>query len=600
MKRLLSGNEAIALGAWEAGVQYASAYPGTPSTEILEALSQYSGLVAEWAANEKVALDGAAGAAFGGARALAAMKHVGVNVAADSLMSLSYTGVRGGLVLVSADDPGAFSSQNEQDNRTYARFGKFPCLEPSDSEEARQFTRLAFDLSEQFKCPVMVRSTTRLSHSKSPVEVDMPEEPREQKPLPPFERHSEHYVIIPAIARRRHPEIEQRLLDIAEWGEMAPVNRIEWGNKSVGIITCGMAYQYVREIFAGYSFLKIGLVHPLPKEMIRAFAAEVDTLVIAEELDPVIEEQVRAMDIDCIGKEFFPLIGEFTLAKVRDAAIKAGLPAQELELEEKEEEAPALDVPPRPPALCPGCPHRAFFYNISRWKKSTVFSGDIGCYSMGVLPPYEAMDMLISMGASIGMAHGLNRAGAEENVIAIIGDSTFFHSGLSPLASAIYNGSNIVVAVLDNRITAMTGGQEHPGTGITLQGENGHRIEIAPVVRAMGVEHVWEVDAWDVKAVRDTMRKAMKVEEGPAVVVVKGACVFTPYFKRQNVVAVDAETCIACGSCFRVGCPAILKSDEIYETNQKHKSTIDPLLCTGCTVCLQVCPTQAIYQTGGE
>lgn len=598
MKRLLSGNEAIALGAWEARVQYASAYPGTPSTEILEALSQYAGVKAEWAANEKVALDGVAGAAFGGARALAAMKHVGVNVAADSLMSLSYTGVKGGLVLVSADDPGAFSSQNEQDNRQYARFGKFPCLEPSDSEEARRFTSLAFDLSEQFRCPVMVRSTTRLSHSKSPVEVEMPEEPRELEPLPPFERHSDKYVIIPAIARRRHPEIEQRLLDIAEWGETAPVNRIEWGDRSIGIITCGMAYQYVREIFDGYSILKIGMPHPLPKGMIREFAEQVDTLVVAEELDPFIEEQVRAMGFDVIGKDFFPMTGEFTLDKVRRAALEAGLPVAALP-----DLAPStaeLEVPARPPALCPGCPHRAFFFHLGRLKRRTVIAGDIGCYSMGVLPPFEAMDMLISMGASVGMAHGLRQAGSPDKVIATIGDSTFFHGGLSPLASSVYNQGNIVVAVLDNRITAMTGGQEHPGTGLMLQGEEGQRIEIAPVARAMGVDHVEEVDAWDVMGVNKALRDALKVEEGPAVVVVKGACVFTPYFHKRPVVAVDAETCIACGACFRVGCPAILKSDEIYETNEKNKATIDPLLCTGCTVCLQVCPVEAIYQTGGE
>jgi indolepyruvate ferredoxin oxidoreductase alpha subunit len=598
MKRLLSGNEAIALGAWEANVQYASAYPGTPSTEILEALSQYAGLKAEWAANEKVALDAAAGAAFGGARAMAAMKHVGVNVAADSLMSLSYTGVRGGLVLVSADDPGAFSSQNEQDNRQYARFGKFPCLEPSDSEEARQFTRLAFDLSEEFQCPVMVRSTTRLSHSKSPVEVHMPERPHALEPLPPFERHFDKYVIIPAIARRRHPEIERRLLRIAAWGETAPVNRVEWGSRSLGVITCGMAYQYVREVFKGYSILKIGMTHPLPKGLIRDFADQVEMLVVAEELDPFIEEQVRAMGIDVIGKDFFPLCGEFTLATVRQVALKAGLPVAPGP--DQVEGVDEIKIPSRPPALCPGCPHRAFFYHMGRFKSKTVISGDIGCYSMGVLPPFEAMDMLISMGASIGMAHGFRQAGGQEKVVATIGDSTFFHGGLSPLANAVYNKSNIVVAVLDNRITAMTGGQQHPGTGITLQGQEGQPIDVAPLAQAMGVEHVWEVDAWDVMALSKTLRKALAVDEGPAVVVVKGACVFTPYFHRRPVVAVDAETCVACGACFRVGCPAILKTDEIYEKNDKPKATIDPLLCTGCTVCLQVCPVKAIYETGAE
>ncbi|MBN1954256.1 MAG: indolepyruvate ferredoxin oxidoreductase subunit alpha [Anaerolineae bacterium] len=598
MKVLLSGNEAIALGAWEAQVQFASAYPGTPSTEILESLSQYAGVRAEWASNEKVALDAAAGAAFGGARALAAMKHVGVNVAADSLMSLSYTGVQGGLVVVSADDPGAFSSQNEQDNRHYARFGKFPCLDPSDSEEARQFTRLAFDLSEQFHCPVILRSTTRLSHSKSPVEVEMPQEPRAFEPLPPFERKPDWYVIIPATARRRHPVVEQRLLDVAQWSETAPVNRIEWGDRSLGIITCGVAYQYVREVLAGYSILKIGLTYPLPKQLIRQFAGQVDAVAVVEELDPFIEEQVRAMGIAVVGAEPVPRVGELTLAKVRQAALQAAWPVEPApELVEPVDE---VALPTRPPALCPGCPHRAFFYNLRRWKKNAVFSGDIGCYSMGVLPPFEAMDMLISMGASVGMAHGLKKAGSAENVFAIIGDSTFFHAGLSPLANAVYNQSKIIVAVLDNRITAMTGGQQHPGTGITLMGEEGKRIEIAPVARALGVEHVWELDAWDVAGINQALKAAMAVEAGPAVILVKGACVFTPYFHRRPVVEVDLETCTACGSCFRVGCPAILKSDETHPKSGRHKASIDPLLCTGCTVCLQVCPVDAIYQTGGS
>jgi indolepyruvate ferredoxin oxidoreductase alpha subunit len=599
MKRLLSGNEAIALGAWEAEVRYASAYPGTPSTEILEALSQYSGLRAEWASNEKVALDAAAGAAFGGARAMAVMKHVGVNVAADSLMSISYTGITGGLVVVSADDPGAFSSQNEQDNRHYARFGKFPCLEPSDSEEARQLTSLAFDLSEQFHCPVMLRSTTRLSHSKSAVEVSMPEETRELAPLAPFERHPEWHVIIPATARLRHPVVEQRLLNITEWAESAPINRIEWGDRSVGIITNGIAYQYVRELLGGFSILKLGMTYPLPKQMIRDFATSVERVVVVEELDPFIEEQVLAMGIQVVGKEFFPITGELTLARVRDAAPKAGLPVESAKTTPTPEGAnSSIDVPSRPPALCPGCPHRSVFYNLRRIKRTTIISGDIGCYSMGVLPPFEAMDTLTSMGASIGMGHGLKQAGAQEKVVATIGDSTFFHAGLSPLANAVYNKGNFVTAVLDNRITAMTGGQEHPGTGITLQGDEGKRIEIAPVARAMGVERVWEVDAWDVKAVRETFKEALEVEEGPAVVVVKGACVFTPYFHHKPVVAVDHDTCNGCGACFRVGCPSILKTDIIDPDTDKPKSTIDPLLCTGCTVCLQVCPRNAIYETG--
>jgi indolepyruvate ferredoxin oxidoreductase alpha subunit len=597
MKQLLSGNEAFALGAWEAGVQYASAYPGTPSTEILENFARYPGVKAEWASNEKVALDNAIGASFGGARTIAVMKHVGVNVAADSLMSVSYTGVKGGLVLISADDPGAFSSQNEQDNRQYARFGKFPCFDPADSEEARQFVGAALDVSEQFQTPVLMRSTTRLSHSKSAVEATVPGT-REFQPLPPFEREAEiTRVILPAIARMRHPVIEQRLLNVAQWSETTAfergINHVEWYDKALGIVTTGIAYQYAREVLPAASILKLGMSYPLPMQAIRDFAAQVETLIVLEELDPFIEDQLKAGGIAVAhGKDIFPLCGELTLAKVRQGALQAGLITNH-ESRIMNQDSP-ITVPPRPPALCPGCPHRAFFYTMSRNKRKTVISGDIGCYSMGVLPPFEAMDMLISMGASVGMAHGFKQAGGQEGVVATIGDSTFFHSGMAPLASAVYNKANIVVAVLDNRITAMTGQQHHPGTGTTLQGEVGEHIDIAAVVRAMGVTYVEEVDAWDVNAMNKALRAALKHEDGPAVLIVRGACVFTPHFHYQPRMEVDLEKCVACGTCFRVGCPAILKSEEIYPTNNKPKSSIDPLLCTGCTVCMQVCPTQAI------
>jgi indolepyruvate ferredoxin oxidoreductase alpha subunit len=597
MKRLLSGNEAFALGAWESGVQYASAYPGTPSTEILENFARYPGVKAEWASNEKVALDNAIGASFGGARTIAVMKHVGVNVAADSLMSVSYTGVKGGLVLISADDPGAFSSQNEQDNRQYARFGKFPCFDPADSEEARQFMGMALDVSEQFQTPVLMRSTTRLSHSKSAVEATVPGT-REFQPLPPFEREEQiTRVILPAIARQRHPVIEQRLLNVAQWAETVAferaVNRVEWNDRTLGIVTTGIAYQYAREVLPHASILKLGMSYPLPVQAIRDFAAQVETLIVLEELDPFIEDQLKAAGIAVAhGKNIFPLCGELTLAKVRQGAIQAEL-IENNELRITNYESP-ITVPTRPPALCPGCPHRAFFYTMSRNKRKTVISGDIGCYSMGVLPPFEAMDMLISMGASIGMAHGFKQAGGQEGVVATIGDSTFFHSGMAPLASAVYNKASIVVAVLDNRITAMTGQQHHPGTGTTLQGEEGEHIDIAAVVRAMGVTYVEEVDAWNVNAMNKALRAALKHEDGPAVLIVRGACVFTPHFHYQPRMQVDLDKCVACGACFRVGCPAILKSDEIYQTNNKPKSSIDPLLCTGCTVCMQVCPTEAI------
>ncbi len=596
MKRLLSGNEAIALGAWEAGVHFASAYPGTPSTEILEALAQYAGVKAEWAANEKVALDAAAGASFAGARALAAMKHVGVNVAADSLMSLSYTGVGGGLVLVSADDPGAFSSQNEQDNRQYARFGKFPCLDPSDSQEAKGFVAVAFDISERFDTPVLLRSTTRLSHSKGAVEVEPPDQARaEPEPLGRFEKHPDKYVIIPAHARRRHPEVEERLARLAEYAETSPLNRIEWGDKSIGIVTCGMAYQYAREVFAGYSFLKLGLTYPIPENMIRDFAAQVDTLLVIEELDPFFEDQIKAMGIEVKGKELFPITGELTLSRVRAGALKGGF---SVDAAPKVAEPAELDIPPRPPALCPGCPHRSVYYSIRRRK--LISAGDIGCYSIGVLPPFDAMDVLISMGASVGMAHGMKQAGLDQKVVATIGDSTFFHAGLSPLASTVYNRGVTTTIILDNGITAMTGGQENPATGVTLQGDVSRSIDIESVVRGMGVKDVWVVDALDVEAVDTAIREATAIEDRPTVIIVNGACVFTRQYKPKATVRVDPELCIACGTCLRVGCPAVLKSDEIFVKTGRQKSMIDELLCVGCEVCLQVCPQSAIYRTSEE
>jgi indolepyruvate ferredoxin oxidoreductase alpha subunit len=607
MRRLLSGNEAIALGAWEAGVRYAAAYPGTPSTEILPALAQYAGVRAEWAANEKVALDTAVGASFAGARALAAMKHVGVNVASDSLMTLSYTGVGAGLVLVSADDPGAFSSQNEQDNRHYARFGKFPCLEPADSQEAKDFTRFAFELSEQFDTPVMLRSTTRLSHSKSAVEVSMPDEPREPGALPSFERKPRKYVMIPAHARLRHPEVEARMQALAGYAETCPLNRVEWGDRRVGVISSGVAYQYAREVLDGFSLLKLGMTYPLPAGMIRDFAAELETLVIVEELDPFIEEYVRALGLAVLGKEFFPLTGELSLARVREGALLAGLPIQaqsevpgpkSQKEPQAEPEALRLDIPPRPPALCPGCPHRSVYFNLRKLK--LLVAGDIGCYAIGVLPPFEEMDMLISMGASIGMAHGAKQAGCPDKIVATIGDSTFFHAGLPELANTIYNRGVACTMILDNGTTAMTGGQDNPATGVTLQGEITQAIDIESVVRAMGIEDMWVVDALDVKGVEQAIREAVAIEDRPSVIVVNGACVFTPQFRRRPVVAVDRDVCNGCGFCFRVGCPAILKSEEIGAKTKRPKAEIDPLLCTGCTVCLQVCPRKAIHQTQEE
>jgi len=592
MKRLLSGNEAIALGAWESKVRFASAYPGTPSTEILENLSTYSGLTAEWASNEKIALDTAIGASFAGVRALAVMKHVGVNVAADSLMSVSYTGVNGGLVIVSADDPGCWSSQNEQDNRHYARSGKFPCLDPADSQEAKDFVKFAFELSEQFDTIVMLRTTTRVSHSKSAVEMEAPE-PREMPgPLPKFERRPESYVVIPAHARKLHPVVEERMRRLETYAETCPLNRIEWGDKQIGIITGGIAYQHAREVFAGYSFLKLGMSHPIPKQMIRDFCAQVETVVVAEELDPFWEDQIRVMGIEVIGKEFFPLTGEFTLERVRAAALKAGLPVAQAP---KLPAVTPINAPPRIPALCPGCPHRATFYSAK--KQKLLVAGDIGCYTIGVLPPFNAIDTCISMGASIGVAHGIRQAGNQQKSIAVIGDSTFFHTGLPALANSVYNRVPVTTVILDNHTTGMTGGQGNPASGVPAQPQNeAQQINIEAVVRAMGVERVQKVDAMNVKEVDQAIKEAVAYQDGPAVVIVDGQCVMNKGWKRSTVVKVDLEACNGCTLCFRVGCPAILKSDELDAKTDRPKAEIDPLLCTGCEVCLQVCPRNAIYR----
>jgi indolepyruvate ferredoxin oxidoreductase alpha subunit len=613
MKRLLSGNEAIALGAWEAGVRFASAYPGTPSTEILPNIAGYRDVVVEWASNEKVALDAAAGASFAGARSLAVMKHVGVNVAADSLMTLSYTGVGAGLVLVSADDPGAFSSQNEQDNRHYARFAKIPCLEPADSQEAKDYAALAFELSERFDTPVMLRTTTRIAHSKSAVDVQPPGERVPAPPLPPFRRQPDKFVMIPANARRRHPEVEARLERLAEYAETLAANRVEWRSKAVGVVTGSVAYQYVREVFPDASLLKLGMSYPLPAELIRAFAAQVERLLVVEELDPFWEEVLRAMGLDPLGKAIFPTVGELSITAVREGAVKAGLlpplppplkgegaasPFPGREGGQGVRSEPPLIIPPRPPALCPGCPHRTAFYAINKLK--LLVSGDIGCYAIGVLPPFRAMDALISMGASLGMAHGMTRAGLPDKVVALIGDSTFFHAGLPALANTVYNNGVAATIILDNHTTGMTGGQDNPGTGRTLQGADSPRIDIEGVVRALGVEAVWHVDAFDAKAVERAIKEAVATKDRPSVVIVEGACTLIEEFTRQPVVSVDAESCNGCALCFRVGCPAILKSQAVDAQTGRPLAEIDPLLCTGCDVCLQVCPRHAIFRPQPE
>jgi indolepyruvate ferredoxin oxidoreductase alpha subunit len=588
MKRMLSGNEAIARGAWEAGVHLAAAYPGTPSTEILEELSRFPHVYCEWSTNEKVAVDVAVGAAYAGRRALATMKHVGLNVAADSFFYASFTGAEAGLVLVSADDPGMHSSQNEQDNRRFAQFARVPCLEPSDSQECKDFTIAAFDLSEKFDTPVLLRTTTRTNHSSTPVELGERTDvaPRRKK----FPRDPAKYVMIPANARARHPLVEQRVLDLAAWAEKTPLNRIEWRDRAIGIVTAGIAYQYAREVLPAASVLKLGMVYPVPERLIRAFAAGVERLIVLEELDPVLEQEIRLLGIACEGKSIFPLCGELDPTVVRRAAAAAGLAVDRPPVG-----AAALDLPElpaRPPVLCAGCPHRGVFQLLS--KKKVPVAGDIGCYTLGLLPPLSAIHSCGCMGAGIGVAHGAAKAGIGERMVAVIGDSTFYHTGLPALANVAYNRSNVLTIILDNRTTAMTGHQSNPGTGLTLQHQDTGVIELEPLVRALGIRRVATVDSYDVAGLEKAYKELMAHDE-PAVLVARRECALLPEIRKRWVaLEVVEEACTGCGICFRIGCPAILKSEEMDAKSSKPLALIDADACTGCEVCAQVCPHDAI------
>ncbi len=582
MKTLMSGNEAIARGVWEYGVEVATAYPGTPSTEILQNVALYDDVYSEWSANEKVAYDTAIGAAYAGRRAVAVMKHVGLNVASESLFYSSYTGLNAGLVVVSADDPGMHSSQNEQDNRHYARFAKVPMLEPADSQEAKEYVGLCLSLSEQFDAPVLLRTTTRTSHAKSAVILSE----RQAVEKRPYVKNPPKYVMIPAYARRRHPVVEDRLAQFRGWAEGTEINKIEWGDRSLGIVTSGAAYNYAREVFPYASFLKLGMVWPLPEQKIRAFAAEVYRLIVIEELDPFLEEAIRQMGISVEGKSIFPIVGEFTPERVRGAAIEAGL----IQSEGNGHEPDVGDLPIRPPVLCAGCGHRDVFWVLRKLK--VAVNSDIGCYALGVLPPLEATDTIGAMGASIGVAMGMRLGGLEKNNVAVIGDSTFFHAGLPALATAVYNETPVVVVVVDNRTTGMTGHQGNPGSGETLKGDPGKRIDIAAVSRAMGVEHVTEVDARDMKGLEGAIREGIKIGK-PAVVVANTACVFVTSHDREAYTVVEAD-CNGCTLCYRIGCPAIFKSDALDVKTGRPKAWIDPVQCVGCGLCFDVCARQAI------
>ncbi|HPW69793.1 MAG TPA: indolepyruvate ferredoxin oxidoreductase subunit alpha [Deltaproteobacteria bacterium] len=574
MKKILSGNEAIARGAFEAGVSFVSAYPGTPSTEILQTVAdEYPEIHAEWTPNEKVALEVAAGASYAGARCMAVMKHVGVNVAADPLMTLPYTLIRGGIVLVSADDPELFSSQNEQDNRHYARFAKIPMLEPSTSQEAKDFTIEAVQISEEFGTPVLLRTTTRISHSMGVVELGDKKGGR----TPSLERHPAEWVMLPANARVRHPVIEERIRSLKVYSDASPLNVIEMGSPKLGIISSGVAYQYAKEAFPDASFLKVGLSYPLPEKLIRKFTAQVEELWVVEELDPFMEEQVKALGIDCHGKDRLPLCGELNPDIIRDAITGAA-----------PDDGAQPDLPPRPPSMCPGCPHRGMLWALKRNK--CFIAGDIGCYTLGFLPPLSAIDTCLCMGAGINHAHGMATVfgPGKEKIAAVIGDSTFYHSGITGLLNLAYNKGAALIVILDNSTTAMTGSQDHPGTGITVRGERTVNLDLENLVRALGIEWVRTVDPYDVKQARKDVKEALAFE-GPSVIISKAPCVLLKSRKVPGrALTVDADVCTGCKVCIGLGCPAIEFRDEKAHINET---------CVGCGVCADLCAPGAI---GGE
>lgn len=590
MKEILSGNEAIARGAFEAGVLVATGYPGTPSTEILENTVLYEEIDSSWAPNEKVALEVAMGASFAGARTLVTMKHVGVNVAADPLFTLSYTGIKGGLVLVTADDPEMHSSQNEQDNRNYAQFAKVPMLEPSDSQECKDFTRIALELSERYDTPVLLRTTTRISHSKSIVEL---KERVADLPAPALVSNAAKQVMLPSNAKIRHPLVEERMRNLAESACTMEINRMELRDTSVGIVTSGVCYEYVREVFPEASTLKLGMVHPFPAGLIRSFADKVERLYVVEELDPFFEQQIRALSIEVTGKEIIPACGELSPDRIRKAFAGQGVGAESAD--------PAPDVktggaalPPRPPNMCPGCPHRGVFYALKQLK--AYVTGDIGCYTLGFLPPLSSMETCVCMGASIGNATGAVKVVPEDEkkrVVAVIGDSTFMHSGMTGLADMVYSNSPATVVILDNRITAMTGRQDNPVSGFTLMNEPAHRVDLVQLCAALGVKHVRTVNPFDLEETRQALKEEMERPE-TSVIITNKPCVLIKregVFRKGPLLAVDVEKCTGCRACLKLGCPAIQwKSGE----GKKGVSHIDPMLCTGCDVCRQLCKFDAI------
>ena len=571
-KVIMLGNEAIARGAYEAGVKVSSAYPGTPSTEISEYLVQYrDDVYEEWAPNEKVATEVAVGASLAGARAMACMKHVGLNVAADPLYSVSYMGVNGGLVIVVADDPGLYSSQNEQDTRMVARAAQIPVIEPSDSAEAKDFFKTAFELSEQFDRPFIFRTTTRLAHSQGLVELCDRVEPEDK----PYEKNVTKNVMMPGNAKIRHIEIEKRNLELAEAANTLPINVAEMNDTKIGVITSGIPYQYVKEALPDASVLKLGMVNPLPRKLIEDFASKVDTLYIVEELDPVIEEQVKSWGIKAIGKEIFTVQGEYSANMLREAILK-----QDLGLKE-----PAK-APGRPPILCPGCPHRSVFYVLNKLKMHAA--GDIGCYTLGAVAPLSVIDTTMCMGSSISTLHGMEKAkgkGYIKNWVAVIGDSTFMHTGVNSLMNMVYNNATGTVIIMDNSTTGMTGHQDHAATGKTLQGDPAYAINIQALCRSIGVKNVYEINAFDLPLLEKTIKEETAKDE-VSVIITKTPCVLLDKRKKPLYIAHE-DKCRKCGMCMKPGCPAMTK-------NPDGTIHIDDTMCTGCGLCKDLCKFDAI------
>ena len=579
MKKIMIGNEAVARGLYEAGVKLVSSYPGTPSTEITEFAAKFPEVYAEWAPNEKVALETAIGASIGGARAFTGMKHVGLNVAADPLFTVSYTGVNAGLVIGVADDPGMHSSQNEQDSRNYAIAAKVPMLEPSDSGECLAFVREAYELSEKYDTPVILRLCTRVAHSQSAVELS----DRADLPLKDYEKNPAKFVMVPANAKGRHPFVEERMAKLAEEANSAWFNRVEYNDKRLGVITAGDCYQYAREALGdSASYLKLGMVNPLPEKLIRDFAANVERLVVVEELDPVIERFVRTLGIEVEGKSLFPVCGEFSQVTVRNALGVASEKGCEC----------AEKAPVRPPVMCPGCPHRGLFYVLK--KLGVYVSGDIGCYTLGAGAPLNAIDTTVCMGASVSALHGYNKARGAESAkksVAVIGDSTFMHSGITGLVNIAYNMGNSNVILLDNSITGMTGHQQNPTTGQTLKGDIVAAVDVPALVKAIGIKRVVTVDPYDVDETERVIREELAADE-PSFIISKRPCALLKYVKFPNICSVDREKCRSCKACMRIGCPAISMVDGKAEINRE--------LCVGCGVCEKLCKFGAISTSARE